>query len=1144
MKYIDGVGRVVLTKSQLSTSPATGHFGWLCTYYIYDEMGHLRFVIPPKAVSAINTSTVNWNLASNIAICNGLCYRYFYDSHGRLLSKYIPGKGKIYIAYDLFDRVVMLQDSNLRVSNQWSFLLYDGQGRVIKTGIITSLLIKDSIQAQASRSTAYPTLTGTYTITSETYYDDYSWVSGSGSGLSGTLNSTNINGTNFNTSYNSFPDYPQQIVQSNRIRGSVTGIKKIIVNSSTYLFSVIIYDDHNRSIQTSQTNYSTGIDVVTNQYGFSSRLLRSLIAHQKSGINAQTHTLLTKYSYDHKGRMLSLVKNLDNSSDKIITQNTFTELGQLLSKNIGNGVETQTMTYNIRGWLLSINNPFVTTANNTSNFFGESLYYDYGFTANKLDGNIAGLKWKAYGDGISRAFGFAYDNTNRLTIADFSQQNSGSSSWTIDKVDYSVSGLTYDDGGNILSLRQKGLKIGSSSTIDSLTYQYFANSNQLQKVSDGISDMSPLGDFKDSTQTGDDYTYDANGNTNKDYNRHMVTSANGPGAVFNFLDKADSVSMNGRAGIHYYYDAGGIQLRKLINDYTPGAVPAIKNYVYISGFVYLNDTLQYILHEGGQIRYAKKVNSSTGAIYYAYEYDYFLQDHLGNVRTVLTEGRDTATYAATMETKDSVVVQALFKNVYDPIRTVYTKPAAFDTDTSNHFVSRLNASTGINIKVGPSLVLKVMAGDRVQISTYAYYSSPVQQPANGTNILTDILGVLAGSVVNNSGGKLLSGDVTNVSSALNPNVTSFLSNGRSFDSTKPKAYLNWILFDDQFNYVASNSGVQQVLPGSSAQVLSASLQTMSKNGYLYVYTSNESPQDVYFDKLTIKHYTGPLAQEQSYYPFGLQMAGISDKALLKQNTGYKYNGASELEESGGLNYYTTFYRNYDPQIGRFTGADFKSEKTWDMSNYHYAGNSPILFNDPYGDVDQAADQPKDNFDMFVGQFDGMNAGSGDENGGGSSGYAGPGPGPGIDPFPVQPTGTQSGGLSTASDNYGLDPVNVYPHWNPNRYPGSSFFENLDGLSTAFGIEAGLVDAAMRFQKVVGNIASKVSRVTQSIAVVGIIVSADHLAQDINSTTQNKTPEVVHTLDIIWGVGALLCPEIVGPIALVYGISRIFWGNDK
>ena len=51
------------------------------------------------------------------------------------------------------------------------------------------------------------------------------------------------------------------------------------------------------------------------------------------------------------------------------------------------------------------------------------------------------------------------------------------------------------------------------------------------------------------------------------------------------------------------------------------------------------------------------------------------------------------------------------------------------------------------------------------------------------------------------------------------------------------------------------------------------------------------------------------------------MAGISDKALLKQDSKNKFNGGVELEEDYGVNLYSTFYRNYDPQIGRFGGVD-------------------------------------------------------------------------------------------------------------------------------------------------------------------------------------------------------------------------------
>jgi RHS repeat-associated protein len=148
-------------------------------------------------------------------------------------------------------------------------------------------------------------------------------------------------------------------------------------------------------------------------------------------------------------------------------------------------------------------------------------------------------------------------------------------------------------------------------------------------------------------------------------------------------------------------------------------------------------------------------------------------------------------------------------------------------------------------------------------------------------------------------------------------------------------------------YVASNSGVQQVQSGSNKQPLIAPLQTISKNGYLFVYVSNESPQDVYFDDITVKHYTGPLLQEQSYYPFGVEMAAISDKAMNKLSSAYKFNGGDEMEES--ISMYSTFYRGYDQQLGRFMGVDMASEQTSGMSVYQFGTNNPLMFNDPLGD---------------------------------------------------------------------------------------------------------------------------------------------------------------------------------------------------
>ena len=78
------------------------------------------------------------------------------------------------------------------------------------------------------------------------------------------------------------------------------------------------------------------------------------------------------------------------------------------------------------------------------------------------------------------------------------------------------------------------------------------------------------------------------------------------------------------------------------------------------------------------------------------------------------------------------------------------------------------------------------------------------------------------------------------------------------------------------------------------------------------------------------------------------MAGISDAAIGKLNSENKFNGGAELEEDYGVNLYSTFYRRYDPQIGRFSGVDILSERSISVSNYQFALNDPISLNDPTG----------------------------------------------------------------------------------------------------------------------------------------------------------------------------------------------------
>ncbi len=64
-----------------------------------------------------------------------------------------------------------------------------------------------------------------------------------------------------------------------------------------------------------------------------------------------------------------------------------------------------------------------------------------------------------------------------------------------------------------------------------------------------------------------------------------------------------------------------------------------------------------------------------------------------------------------------------------------------------------------------------------------------------------------------------------------------------------------------------------------------------------------------------------------------------------------YNAGSEWQDEFGgvIDYYSTFFREYDPVIGRFNSVDPKAEMTVELSIYHYSGNNPVNFNDPMGD---------------------------------------------------------------------------------------------------------------------------------------------------------------------------------------------------
>ena len=65
--------------------------------------------------------------------------------------------------------------------------------------------------------------------------------------------------------------------------------------------------------------------------------------------------------------------------------------------------------------------------------------------------------------------------------------------------------------------------------------------------------------------------------------------------------------------------------------------------------VYAKDTLQLINYDEGRIRPVKiNANAAASAANFNYVYDYFLKDHLGNVRMVITTESKTISSARSL----------------------------------------------------------------------------------------------------------------------------------------------------------------------------------------------------------------------------------------------------------------------------------------------------------------------------------------------------------------------------------------------------------------------------------------------------------------------------------------------------------------
>ena len=441
--YTDLEGRIILRKVQDKESGAgldeNGHAGWLCTYYVYDDMGQLRSAITPKAVKYLESSS--WIFVSN-DVYQELCFWYEYDDRGRTIIKHSPGAGQIQLVYDNKDRLVLSQDENQRnrSPHQWSFYLYDNLDRTLVTGLFDNNASRDAMDTYVKGLNSGNVYITIYAGVNETIKMDNP-VAGS-AGYCNNCSNTAINTVNyyddysytgvksFNTSY-SFASttnlYVEPTETSLRVIGFTTGSKTRVINENyddnnpgndIFLTSTSYYDDKGRAIQSLSDNIKNAVDYSTIQYDFSGKSISVCEKHTMPGTSVNNYAVISKYEYDLLHRLSVVSKKYGNLDYKKLAQYDYDEMGRVKNKklspdyNSGGGIESFKYNYNIRGWLNGINKDYAlanTSLNQWDHFFGMYMGYDNRdnkFTAAQYNGNLAGAIWKTQGDNMPRRYDY------------------------------------------------------------------------------------------------------------------------------------------------------------------------------------------------------------------------------------------------------------------------------------------------------------------------------------------------------------------------------------------------------------------------------------------------------------------------------------------------------------------------------------------------------------------------------------------------------------------------------------------------------------------------------------------------------------------------------------------------------------------
>ena len=283
------------------------------TYYIYDDLGLLRFVLSPSYQEEANLEKYG--------------YEYRYDQRGRCVWKRLPGCEYLQLWYDNADNLMFSQDGEQRKKGIYVFYLYDFVKRQVLQGTTTAINsscpsaivafnVSDAGICRSGYSSANDLGLKKEQLLQANYYDNHAFINGQ---LEKQATSQNL--------------VSNQQASEQYSKGSLTGTVSMATDGKP-LVSVYYHDLRGQVIASKQTMPD---DVLLSQnmtYSFTKQPLEIISEIFKNGIST---TVTQTNSYNkHNNKIETMTLKVGNVT-RTVSSYSYNDISRLLSiKRSGN----------------------------------------------------------------------------------------------------------------------------------------------------------------------------------------------------------------------------------------------------------------------------------------------------------------------------------------------------------------------------------------------------------------------------------------------------------------------------------------------------------------------------------------------------------------------------------------------------------------------------------------------------------------------------------------------------------------------------------------------------------------------------------------------------------------------------------------